>query len=173
MCRRTVCKVMVFFGIVCVFPISSIASQDVQDRFFALQESDPELFRLILALIKKPDVPGGFELRTNSPKLDCTDRYNQGFNSCIVDIGVSVTNLAGYLDNRSATVQVECAIDLETKSKDSYTHSTVTETHTEDIYVYSSGDTLENIELEFFFTSFSPIISAKVTDAKCEIESIY
>ena len=170
---RTICKVVVFVGITCAFPVSSIALQDVQDRFLALQKSDPELFKLILALIRKPDVPGGFELRADSSQLDCQERYGQGFNSCIVDVGVSVTNLAGYLDSRSATVQVECEVDLETKSKDSYVHSRVIETETEDIYVYSSGDTRETVEVEFLFTSFSPIISAKITSVECEIESIY
>ncbi|MDE0408670.1 MAG: hypothetical protein OXN81_12500 [Alphaproteobacteria bacterium] len=170
---RTIGKIAFIFCAICTFSTFSVASSDVQKRFWALQKSDPELFRLIMRLIKKPDVPGGFDLKTRSAELDCQESYGKGFNSCSAIIRVSITNFSDYPDNRSATLQVKCTADLQTKREGSYIRSSTIETKTEDIFSYGGGDVQENVEIEFLFNSFSPTISAKITDAKCEIVSIY
>ena len=166
-------KCLAFVIIFALVPFFGSASQDAMDRLWLLKESDPELFRFILHFIENPDVPGGFDLDILSADLNCSEAFDEGFDSCSVAVDVSVTSLSKYPDQRSANVDVTCDVDLETKYSNSYFGNSESQNSSGSLYVSSGSFDRQTIDIDFRFFSFSPVVSARITDVSCEIEFIY
>lgn len=155
-------------------PVSAEGEKpSVSERFGQLAKSDPELFRVLNAMIagSQPDVAGGFEWEVSDAQLSCDELYDGGFDDCTVDVEVEAESLAGSEDRRDATLEFDCDVTLRTQDVDGSTRS---ESGNESLSVrVSPGQTArDTLSLRIDASSYSPVTDVRISDVQCNLDEI-
>jgi hypothetical protein len=108
-----------------------------------------------------------FNLSVNDVDLDCSESIDGGYSNCTATVPISYDS--DYNGNDTPNVHVECEVELRTTDVKKWTSST-SDSESADYYGESeSGE----IEIDFSFSSFVPIIRVEVSDSSCQITDVY
>ena len=103
--------------------------------------------------------------------IDCNENYSGNYyNDCDVSLSYDVnTDYGGgaYLD-----VEVECTVEVEYKGRNTYSTQSDSSRDDESHSLYAHGSDSETLNFNFSFSSYQEIISAKISGAECEIDSV-
>jgi hypothetical protein len=145
----------------------------VSERFGQLAKSDPELLRVLNAMIagSQPDVAGGFEWEVSDAQLSCDEHYDGGFDYCTVDVEVEVESLAASEDRRDATLEFDCDVTLRAEDVEG---STSSESGAESFNVrVSPGQTdRETVSVRIDVSAYVPVIDVRISDVQCDLDEI-
>ena len=104
--------------------------------------------------------------------IDCSEDYSDNYyRDCDVSLSYEVeTDYSGgaYLD-----VEIECTVEIEYKGRNTYTTQSNSSYDDENYSLYAHGSDSETMNFNFSFSSYQEIISAKISSAECEVESVY
>lgn len=169
-----ICKILAV-SLAMSLPTPTVAQFDsgAWERLQALSETDPELYRLIMLMMTAKDrhVNGGFDWEATSADLECTEGFNGGFSECEVTVSIQGESFAASEDRRSASLEIECDVELRTENEDGFS-STETESDTGELAFYSSSRASTELSVAFSFIGVSRIASAVIRDVSCELQGV-
>lgn len=153
-----------------------LTAQDVSapiERLQNLRVTDPELFQFISMLVgsSRPEVPGGFDWEIADSRLKCSEYFDGGFDSCVVEVDLEGESFASSDDRRNANLSIECEAELTTEDVGGNTawHSN---SDTIELEFYGGGTDRDTVSISFQFFVADPILSARISNLDCNLEGI-
>lgn len=100
--------------------------------------------------------------------FDCDeDLFDGGYNSCALEVEVSIQIPSEYSPFMKDYVDINCKAELSYQRAEEFMASTEREDETESIYLYGAYST-GTVEIDFDFGfGFEPVVSARVIDLEC------
>lgn len=103
--------------------------------------------------------------------IDCNEGFaGKYYNDC--DVTVSYDIETDYRGGSYLDVEVECRVEIEYKGRGTYITQSDSSYRDESYTLYAYGSESDSMSFNFSFSSFSEIISVKISSASCEIESV-
>jgi uncharacterized protein YgiM (DUF1202 family) len=108
-------------------------------------------------------------MQVRASKFDCDEGFSSdGYDSCTVDIKVSVDLPSAFTPYAAKEVSVRCESSVEYRTEGSFISSNDDESKTGYVYLSSGhGYTTIKIEHRFGYT-FDPVINARLVEVSCE-----
>ena len=108
-----------------------------------------------------------FTLSIDDKDLHCSEDFDGGLRSCELTVRYSYDS--NYNGNNEPSVDVACEADLRTTNSEGWPESK-SERGTDSVFGRTGYGT---IDLDFlFFSSFDPVVRARVSNLECEITSV-
>ena len=97
--------------------------------------------------------------------------FEPKYESCTLELSYDVES--NYAGDDYINVDISCNAEFEYKEKDSYMWSSDYASETRDHTLWAYGSDSERIYLEVYFSSFNPVVQAKVSSLACTVENVY
>ena len=103
--------------------------------------------------------------------LDCNKSYSGNYyRNCDLSLNYDVqTNYQGkeYLD-----VKIECSVEIEYRGREIYSRRSDSSYQVKSYNLYAHGSDYGTMSFDFYFSRYKDVIRAKISSARCEVQSI-